>query len=104
MIDFQPIADACFDAFGVAATYSPAVGEDAAVTIIIRQPDEVMDFELGRGIAHAIRLDVRKSEVALAPKRGDLFTTETKAYSVIGDARADSERLVWSCPAAEVTP
>lgn len=103
-IDFNIPADSGFEAFGIAATYTPPGGSPVAVTVILDQPDEVIDYEMGRSRVQAIKLDVRDSEIAGGPAIGGQFVTESKTYRVAGEPRADGERLVWSCPATEVIP
>lgn len=80
-IDHAALNDTCFDTFGEAATYTPAGGSAAAVTVIVAAPDQVIGLGSIGAIVPDVVVDLRVSEVA-APAKGDAITVRSIGYLV----------------------
>lgn len=84
-----------------AAHYKP---KDTTVAFPVRvtldRPDEVASFGDAQLHGASTIIGVRISEVE-EPKAGDLVTVEARDYQVMGEPRADRERLVWRLAAYE---
>lgn len=89
----------------------PVIAKDALYTpkdtvtgypirVTLDQPDEVTSFGEAQLHATTTLISVRESEVA-EPKAGDSITIGTRTFVVMGEPRADSERLVWKLVAYE---
>lgn len=89
----------------------PVIGKDALykpkdtavaypVRVTIDRPDEVASF--GDAQLHGVStiIGVRISEVE-EPKAGDQVTIEGRDFTIMGEPRADRERLVWRLAAYE---
>ena len=90
-----------FRHYGVAATYTPAVGAAVAVRVITTRgaTESAGMTRSGFRVASedqsgALIADLRKSEVA-APKAGDSLTIAGTVYPIKGEPLLDSEGLVW---------
>ncbi|OSM07597.1 head-tail joining protein [Magnetofaba australis] len=96
---FNLSVDAVFDAFGVAATYTPANGDPATtITVLAKRPDEVVGFGETRIAAEISLFEIRASDVA-SPEAGDVITLNGINYTVQGTPMRDVERLTWTLEA-----
>ncbi|EFO33907.1 conserved hypothetical protein [Roseibium sp. TrichSKD4] len=95
----RQVVDAEFEELGDAATYSPAVGEDASCQIRFATDEDigVSISEFSSPVARSTLLFVRAWE--LSPAVGGVFSLESgDRYKVVGEPRlTDPARLVWSC-------
>ena len=92
-VDLSRAAAAGFRAFGEAATYRPATGNDRAVTAIVGRPTAEAQL-LGTGArAPALLADVAVSELA-QPRRGDSIDIAGRAYTV-RDFERDRAGATW---------
>lgn len=80
-IDRTALADACFEEFGEAATYTPSGGAAASVTVIVSAPDKVIGLGSVGAIVPNVIADLRLSDVA-EPARGDAITVRGTNYTV----------------------
>lgn len=77
------------------AVYTPADGAPVPVRVIVRRPDVVSEFAVGRIAAAAALFDLRVGEVA-SPRPGDRIELDGDAFLVQGEPRRDTARLVWT--------
>lgn len=80
-IDRSALADACFEEFGEAATYTPSGGAAASVSVIVSAPDRVIALGSAGAIVPDVEVDLRVSEVA-APAKGDAISVRGTTYTV----------------------
>lgn len=90
----------------------PVVGKDALykpkdtavaypVRVTLDRPDEVASFGDAQLHAASTVIGVRVSEVE-TPKAGDQVAIGDREFTIMGEPRADRERLVWRLAAYEV--
>lgn len=94
---FSAAMDAIFDdpnmavdAFWEVAGVPPMV----PCRLMLKRPDDVMEFGGAVIVSGTILVDVRVSEIA-APAAGDVVTIGAERFRVQGKPRRDRERLVW---------
>lgn len=91
------IADV-FDTFGVAATFTPQVGDPVSCTVIVRSDAEMQAAEFGTSLkAKAFRIRYNLAETGQVAISGDVFTIGSEAYRVEALDEIKNERM------AEVT-
>lgn len=100
MMAFSRTVDSLFGKLGVAAIFQPRIGVNIAVTIVPRQPDEIIG--LGRSdVATEVTLfDLRVKEVA-EPQAEDVILYQGTEYRIIGEPRRDIHRLIWTVEAVK---
>ena len=92
--------DACYDAFGVAASYTPPGGGPASPCAVIRDARD-RDLAGGRGpaVMRGTTIRMRKAEVAAPQKGGTVTLAESgEVLTILGDPVTpddDPERLEW---------
>lgn len=87
---------AVFNHFGEAATYTPPGGSAVTITVIPKQPDEIVDLGGTRIFHESAWFDVRVSEVAL-PVEGGVIVHNTTSFTVKGEPqRRDPRRRIWT--------
>ena len=97
-------ADAIDDLFAdpnlaVDAVYTPPGGEGVACRIMLRRPDETVEFGGSKLVVGSVVIEVRASEVS-APAKGGTFTVGDGVYAITAVPRLpDTERLIWRCEA-----
>lgn len=78
--EIDQLDDSCFELFGVAGTYTPAVGDPVAVTVIINR-----DVELVGSDAVVVErrhvLAFRKREVSI-PKRAETCVVDAETFKM----------------------
>lgn len=78
----------------VEAIYTPAAGSPVTVRAIWSRPDDSWSA-LGAGVTSPKRIcDIRMSELADAAE-GDTVEIGGETFTVDGEPRRDSDRLVW---------
>ena len=79
-----------------AARYEPRDGEGRDVRVVLQDRSD-MDASLGQvgAVVTGFRIDVRVSDLEVAPREGDIIVINDAIYQVRGKARRDAERLVW---------
>jgi hypothetical protein len=84
----------------VDAVYQPpASGDGIACRIMLRRPDETVEFGGSKLVAGSVIIEVRAAEVS-APAKGGTFAVGDTAYSVSAVPRvSDPDRLIWRCEA-----
>ncbi|MCU0909801.1 MAG: hypothetical protein MUE98_00210 [Rhodobacteraceae bacterium] len=82
----------------VAATLHRGDGSSAEVSIILRRPDVVSEFNAGRFRSETLLIDVRVSDVPILAE-GDQFVIDAEVFRVAGAPVRDRERLVWAAEA-----
>lgn len=95
-MDFSPAIDAVFDAFGVAAVYTPPTppgGAAVACTAILRMADPTENFGQAGAIVSELVAEIRASELPAPLERGTLVVGGV-TYQVRSPRRA-VDRLVW---------
>ena len=78
----------------VSATFIPQIGVSKVVRVITRAPDVYQN--IGQSVIETPSL-VLEVQVADCPtvSQGDQFIINSAAYTVQGEPRRDSERLIW---------
>jgi len=92
--------DACFAAFGVAATYTPPGGGSPIPCTVIRDGrDRQPTGTFGRPVIKGTIVEVRASEIAALAKDGTfVFLDTSEVVAILSDPEStDAERLVWDC-------
>lgn len=88
--------DTQFALLGKAATYTPAGGEAASITVIPVQPDQVPEYQTTRVQVETTLFHVRVSEVA-APVAGGSIVYGGTSYTIKGKPRReDPRRRIWT--------
>jgi len=98
MSAFTAAIDALFNNPNIAsdAVYrEQGTGNPQMVRIVIRRPDEVLDFGDGHVVTATTIAELRVSEIP-APQAGDTLEIYGEAFTIQGTPRRDSERLIWS--------
>lgn len=95
-VDLSRPVSAGFQAFGRAATFTPAGGAAQAITVVASRPDIESDLaQLGTKAPSTI-VDIQVADVATVAA-GDALTLGGQNFTVI-NPRRDDERLIWRCP------
>lgn len=83
----------------VDAVYQPPAGGDGiACRIMLRRPDETVEFGGSKFVAGSVIIDVRAAE--LSPAKGGTLAVGDTVYSVSAVPRQpDPDRLIWRCEA-----
>lgn len=105
MSGFAAGVDALFrnPALGVDAIYrAGGAGDPVLARVIRRAPDRLVNFTEGRFVAETVILDVRVSQVPELA-RGDTLEIAGVVYEVRSEPVRDSERLIWSADAREIS-
>ena len=97
IMSFETIAvDTSYRLLGKDATYTPDGGSAAAIKIMVRQPDQIVDIGSSQILTETTLMELRVSEVA-DPNEGDVITYDSVNYVVDSEPkREDSARLVWT--------
>jgi len=93
---FDDMLDAAFASdIGESASYTPAGGQAASITVIPRRGDELESFS-GTRIKTSERavFDIRKSELA-APAEGDAIVHAGLDWVIKYVTTKDDNRLIW---------
>ena len=77
------------------------VGSCAAVRVIRRRPDAVVEFGASRALMAPVLLDLRRTE-AVAIQEGDLVVIGADTFKIIGSPASDPMGLVLTCDAVKV--
>lgn len=84
----------------VDAVYMPPGGEGVACRIMLRRPDETVEFGGSKLVVGSVLIEVRASEVS-APAKGGTFTVGDTTYAISAvPRRPDPDRLIWRCEAS----
>jgi len=87
------IADV-FDTFGVAATFTPQVGDPVSCTVIVRSDAEIQASEYGSELhAKAFRVRYNLADTGQIAVRGDLFTVGDETYKVQASVELKNGRM-----------
>ena len=89
--------DALFDRLGLDAVYR-ANGEDIPVKVVLKSPDQIVDFGEARIHTPTNMMEVRIKDV-VNPKAGDEIILDGATYHVQGAPVQDTHRLVWKLEA-----
>ena len=100
MTAFSRTVDSLFAKLGVAAIYQPRIGPNIAVTLIPKQPDEIVGLGRSDVSSEVTLFDVRVVEVA-KPKAEDVIIFQDAQYRIIGEPRRDIHRLIWTMEAVK---
>ena len=98
-------ADAIDDLFAdpnlaVDAVYTPPGGDDVPCRIMLRRPDETVEFGGSKLVVGSVLIEVRASEVS-APAKGGTFTVGDTTYAISAVPRQpDPDRMIWRCEVA----
>lgn len=87
----------------LAATWKVGgVGAGVSVRIVLKQPDQTINFGVSHVVVPTSVVDVRKSDVA-QPKRGDtvVVIATGATYEITAPPMLDTLHLVWTCDAVE---
>lgn len=95
---FSRSVDSLFAKLGMAATFQPAIGAGASVTVVPRRPDTVIGLGDAGALAEVTLFDLRVHEVE-EPKNGDVIEYDGNQYRIIGEPRRDMHRLIWTVEA-----
>ena len=90
---FKQAVDRLFDSLGLDALYR-VNGEDAPVKVILKSPDQIIDFREAQIHTPTNMMDVRVTEIA-KPKAGDEIILDGASYRVQGEPVQDTHNLVW---------
>ncbi len=80
------------------AVYRPGTDAEAAIRVVLRQPDRLGELGDTRIAASTTTLDVRMAELP-APKAGDRIEIDGATLVIQGEPLADAERLLWTIEA-----
>lgn len=82
------------------AVYQPPAGGDGVTCrIMLRRPDETVEFGGSKLVAGSVIIEVRAAELS-APAKGGTFAVGDTVYSVSAVPRQpDPDRLIWRCGA-----
>ena len=97
MTAFAAAMDAIFADINMAteATWTPQGGAPLPVRVIRKAPDELTTFGAARILSDTTIIDVRVSEMP-TPKPGDTIIIGADTFTIQGEPRRDSERLIWT--------
>ena len=90
---FKQAVDRLFDRLGLDALYR-VNGEDIPVKVILKSPDQIIDFREAQIHTPTNMMEVRVTEIA-KPKAGDEIILDRASYRVQGDPVQDTHHLVW---------
>ena len=79
---------------GADASFQTGASAPYPIRLMVKQPDEVLNFGSGQFHTSQTLFDVRVWEVP-APQEGDKIVYRTITYIVQSEPKADRERLVW---------
>lgn len=101
----QRAINSVFTTFGVQGEYTPQGGTPLNVTVIKRQPDEVIDV-LDTPVHSATNQFVLRHCEVVAPKAGDTLVIGATTYTVQGTPVQDQHRMYWhfEAPAQSFDP
>jgi hypothetical protein len=97
MTDFDDMVLAdCFDEFGIAATFTPAVGSPYAIKVMRFGRDQLNGFGETRIQSDAMTLEARTAQL-IAPAAGDqiTFIATGQAFKLKKPRYKDDERDLW---------
>ena len=87
-----------FATFGVQGVYTPQGGTPLNVTVIKRQPDEVIDVLDTRIHTPTAYFLMKQSDVP-SPKTGDVLEIDGLNYAIQGEPVQDQHHLCWQLEA-----
>ncbi|MDD7909971.1 hypothetical protein PUV47_08580 [Pseudovibrio exalbescens] len=90
---FKQAVDRLFDRLGLDALYR-VNGEDIPVKIIMKSPDQIVDFREAQIHTPTNMMEVRVMDIA-KPKAGDEIILDDASYRVQGEPVQDTHHLVW---------
>ena len=97
---FSRTVDSLFAKLGMVAVFQPAIGLTQPVTIIPKQPDEIIGLGQSDITTEVTLFDLRVSEVA-EPKENDVILYAGTQYRIISEPRRDIHRLIWTVEAVK---
>jgi hypothetical protein len=100
MSAFSRSIDSLFTRLGSPALFQPRIGANRTVTVIPKQPDEVIGLGDAGLTAEVTLFDMRVSEVA-EPSEDDIVRFGSDDYRIIGTPRRDLHRLIWTVEAVK---
>ena len=71
------------------------IGPGVPVRVIRKLPDEVTPFGAGRILSETTVLEARIADMP-TPAPGDLIQIGAEAFTLQGEPKLDSERLIWT--------
>ena len=86
--------DRIYRTFGKDATYTPSGGSPTTVKVLVRRPDELVEFGETQVRSERALFEVRVSEAA-SPKDGTLVF-DGVTYDIQAANREDPDRLTWT--------
>jgi hypothetical protein len=96
---FKQAVDRLFERLGQDAIYKHALyrvnGEDIPVKVILKSPDQIIDFREAQIHTPTNMMEVRVTEIA-KPKAGDEIIFDGASYRVQGEPVQDMHHLVWN--------
>lgn len=90
---FKQAVDRLFDRLGLDALYR-VNGEDTLVKVILKSPDQIVDFREAQIHTPTNMMEVRVMDIA-KPKAGDEIILDSASYRVQGEPVQDTHHLVW---------
>ncbi len=90
---FKQAIDRLFDRLGLDALYR-VNGEDTAVKVILKSPDQIIDFREAQIHTPTNMMEVRVTNIA-KPRAGDEIILDGASYRVQGEPVQDTQHLVW---------
>jgi len=83
----------------VDAVYTPPGGAGVVCRIMLRRPDQTVDFGGSKLVVGSVLIEVRASEVS-GPVRGGTFNVGDTVFAIGAvPRRPDPDRLIWQCEA-----
>ena len=79
---------------GADASFQTGASAPYPIRLMVKQPDEVLNFGGGQFHASQTLFDVRAWEVP-TPQEGDKIVYKGITYIIQSEPKADRERLVW---------
>ena len=90
---FKQAVDWLFDRLGLDALYR-VNGEDIPVKIIMKSPDQIVDFREAQIHTPTSMMEVRVMDIA-KPKAGNEIILDGTSFRVQGEPVQDTHHLVW---------
>ena len=90
---FKQAVDRLFDRLGLDALYR-ANGEDTPIKVILKSPDQIVDFREAQIHTPTNMMEIRVTDIA-KPKAGDEIILDGASYRVQGEPVQDTHHLVW---------
>lgn len=90
---FQQAVDRLFERLGVDAVYR-ANGKDIAVKVILKSPDQILDFREAHIHTPTHLMEIRVTDGS-RPQAGEEILLDGTRYRIQGEPVQDRHHLVW---------